>query len=83
MNDADKHRMMPFLSNTFLKKKMIYTWIKSKALNNKEDRSPSSLQNKLSTNQPQPLHGLQTYLSTKCALSKLYSFTLPIPQIKS
>lgn len=69
MNDADKQRMMPFLSNTFLKN-FIYTWIKSKALNNKEDRNLSSLQNKLSTNQPQPIHGLQTYLSTKCTLLK-------------
>lgn len=62
-------RMMPFLSNTFFKN-LIYTWIKSKALKNKEDRNLSSLQNKLSTNQPQPIHGLQTYLSTKCALLK-------------
>lgn len=71
MNDADKHRMMPFLSNTF-KKKLIYTWIKSKALNNKEDRSLSSLENKLSTNRPQPLHGLQTSFNKMCFIKIIF-----------
>lgn len=80
MNDADKQRMMPFLSNTF-KKNLIYTWIKSKALNNKEEESIKF------TEQAQHQSATTDSWSADISFNKMrfikkYSFTLPIPQLK-